>query len=404
MITSHIYQVPIIKDSILKAKPDIRCSKYVSLPMPAYGYFYFMNKNRLKLNLLKTENFKTKTFYNIVNPYELSIPDYDKSIGNMTNEYFNIRGESIPKITSNEFYKFWEILSMFDLVKDKNNSLHINDNGDVLRSVLFFRDKFGSDKSDKFTVENNSHLNNDVIKFYKSEKKDKLNVSDKIDGEYNLITATGILKFSDDVYAEQETYELLLQQIHKALSNQMKGGNFVCKFFDFYTTITIKYITLLQEVYNNVVLVKPLISRKQDFETYVVCMNFKGIDKNGLKKIEDLLKEIQDCKKNNLYVNDVFIEYQLAPEMEKFITYMNTKMNNDQFIYISNMMTYISSGNYFGDKYHEYRQKQIEAQDKWLPLFFPLTQKDIKMNKDNIVNEMSKHIDNHKKGLIDFMK
>jgi hypothetical protein len=404
MITNNIYQVPIIKDSMLQYKPEIRCSKYMTIPMPSYGYFYYLNKNRQKLNILKTENFKTKTFYNIVNPYELYIPDYDKSIGNMTDEYFNIRGNSIPKITHNDFYKTWELLSMFDLVSTKNNSLHLNDNSECVRATMFYKDKFGSDKSDKFVVQNNVNLNNDVIKFYKTEKKDKLSVVDSVSGEYNLITAFGTLKFNEDSYAEQESYEILLDQLVTAIKCQSKGGNFICKFFDFLTPISIKYLVLLQEVYKNVVLVKPLISRKQDLETFAVCMDFKGADKNMIKKLEELQKEFQNCKKGNLYVNDIFIEYQIPLEMDKFITYVNTQINGEQFVHISDMISYINSGNYYGDKYHDYRQKQIDAQDKWLPLFFPLTQKDIKENKDTITNKLTKIIDNNKKGLSEFMK
>jgi hypothetical protein len=376
----------------------------MTIPMPSYGYFYYLNKNRQKLNILKTENFKTKTFYNIVNPYELYIPDYDKSIGNMTDEYFNIRGNSIPKITHNDFYKTWELLSMFDLVSTKNNSLHLNDNSECVRATMFYKDKFGSDKSDKFVVQNNVNLNNDVIKFYKTEKKDKLSVVDSVSGEYNLITAFGTLKFNEDSYAEQESYEILLDQLVTAIKCQSKGGNFICKFFDFLTPISIKYLVLLQEVYKNVVLVKPLISRKQDLETFAVCMDFKGADKNMIKKLEELQKEFQNCKKGNLYVNDIFIEYQIPLEMDKFITYVNTQINGEQFVHISDMISYINSGNYYGDKYHDYRQKQIDAQDKWLPLFFPLTQKDIKENKDTITNKLTKIIDNNKKGLSEFMK
>jgi hypothetical protein len=399
MITSHIYQVPNVKESIFKFKPDIRCSKYISLPMPVYGYFYFLNKNRLKLNILKTENFKNKTFYNIVNPYELTIPDYNKSIGDMTKEYFNIRGEIIPNINNNEFYKLWEILFMFDLITDKTQSLHLEDSGEALRSIMFYKDKFNSTKLDKFFIQNNKQLNNNLIKFYKN---DRINIVDKIEGEYNLITATSSL--IDDIYAEQESYEIILNEIINALKHQSKGGNFICKFFDFMTTITIKYLVILQEVYQNVLLIKPLMSRKQDIEIYVVCINYKGIDKNNLNKLENLLLELQKCKKNNFYLNDIFIEFPLPIEIENFITYTNTKINNDQFIFISNMMIYINSGNYFGEKYHEYRQKQIQAQDIWLPLFFPLTQKDFKQNKDSINTEISKIIINNKKDLIDFMK
>lgn len=391
MITQTIHQLPVLKNSILESNPTTRCSSYMNIPIFSYGFHYFINQNKSKLKVLSSDNFKTKTFQNIVNPYELIIPDYDKSIGNVSEKYLNLIGV-VPKVSGTNFYKIWEILTMFNL--DGKNTLTINDDGECLRSVMLFRDKFGSDKSDKFNILDNGNINSEIIKFYDNEKKGKLNVIKKPLDNMDLVIANGSLTWKEPNNSEQEAYKLLLEEIIIACNSSAKGGNFICKFFEFYTNISVKLLCVLQDLYENVLVTKPLMSRTQDTELYVVCLNYKG-NKNS-NKLDLLLKEFNKCESEKTFINDIFIEYDVPLTTEKYITYMNLQIGNQQYLRISNIMTYIESGNYYGDLYHSYRQRQIDAHDKWLPLFFPLTPKDVKITEEIIDNETKKILDEHK--------
>jgi len=393
MLTNNIYQLPIIKSSILKTKPTVRSSMYMSMPMSCYGFHYFVNQNRSKLDLLKGENFKTKTYQNIVNPYELNIPDYDKSIGNSVGKYFNIIG-NIPNITSNNFYKIWEILVMFGL--DGSKTLTINDDGECMRAVMLYRDKFGNDKGDKFYVMDNSNLNQNVIKYYDTEKKGKINVVKKVE-ESDLVIMNGSLEWKENNNAEMESYHLIMEELILGLSGQKKGGNMIIKFFEFYTTVSIKYLCILMDLYENVFVVKPLMSKGHETEVYVIGLNYKG-NKDIVGILEGMIKKYEN------YVNDIFLEYYIPLELEKYMIYMNVKLGNQQYLRISNIMSYINSGNYYGDQYHDYRNKQIEAHDKWLPLFFPLTSKDLKMTEEIVKKEMKKILEEHNKNAENYMK
>jgi hypothetical protein len=144
------------------------------------------------------------------------------------------------------------------------------------------------------------------------------------------------------------------------------------------------------------------MSKIHESELYVICLNFKG-HKNS-NKIESLLKEFNKCESNNTFINDIYIDFNIPLETEKYITYMNLQIGNQQYLRISNIMTYIDSGNYYGDLYHSYRQKQIDSHDKWLPLFFPLTSKDITINEEIIDKEMKKQLEDNKKKSVVYLE
>ena len=52
---------------------------------------------------------------------------------------------------------------------------------------------------------------------------------------------------------------------------------------------------------------------------------------------------------------------------------------------INNIVTYIKDNNYFGDKYHSYRENQIKATEWWVETFFTEKyNKNIIKNSDEI--------------------
>jgi hypothetical protein len=233
-----------------------------------------------------------------------------------------------------------------------------------------------------------NYVNKNLVSYYESERKSKFKNISKVTEEYDLILSMTNINNKEINNMEQETYKIVMDEIINTLKYQKKGGNSILRIYDLYTDITIKCIGLLSEYYENVIIIKPLMSRLDSSEKYIVCINYKKNDK--WKKLEKLKYN------ENLYLNDIFIEYQIPIELEKFIVKMNDQLCNDQYLRISNIMTYIESGNYYGDMYHNYRKKQIESHDEWLPLYYPLTEKDLKISRNNIDGKIKETIEKNR--------
>jgi len=108
----------------------------------------------------------------------------------------------------------------------------------------------------------------------------------KFNGTMNLITADGGFDFSHD-FNKQEmiSSKLIMCQIAFATAMQKQGGNFIIKFFDTFTKLSLDLLFLLSNLYNRVYFVKPNTSRPANSEKYVVCKGFR------LASSEDLVKK-----------------------------------------------------------------------------------------------------------------
>jgi RAB protein geranylgeranyltransferase component A len=63
---------------------------------------------------------------------------------------------------------------------------------------------------------------------------------------------------------------------------------------------------------------------------------------------------------------------------------MNIKIANPQQIMINDIVTYIKENNYYGEKYHTYRDKQIEATKWWVANFYPPSNNLYEKNKEDL--------------------
>jgi hypothetical protein len=385
MISNYIYQLPRIKDSILNYEPTIINTIYINQPKPSYGFHYYVKKNREKLLILNEEKYKNKDFYNIVNPFYYVIPEYNNSIDLMSQKYFNIDGKTVPHLSLN-FFSIWEILMNFNFEYD--NVLSINDDGEGIRASMLFNDKITSNKKCIYNILENKYIKKDIIDYYESEKKTKFKKILKISEEYDLIISMTNIDNKEISYIEQESYKIMINELINTLKFQKKDGNSIFRIYDTYTNITIKFLAILAELYENIIIIKPLTSKLDDSEKYIICLNYKKSDK--WKKIENINID------ENMYINDIFIEYNIPIELEKFIVNLNNHLCNDQYLRIANIMTYIESGNYFGDLYHNYRKNQIESHDSWLPLYYPLIDKDLKISRMSIDQKMKEIIEKNK--------
>jgi 23S rRNA U2552 (ribose-2'-O)-methylase RlmE/FtsJ len=104
----------------------------------------------------------------------------------------------------------------------------------------------------------------------------------------NFITADGGFDFSLDFNKQEEnSLRLIFAEVLFALIMQKKGGAFVLKMYDTFSSASLEMIYLLNYFYEDVSFVKPLSSRPANSEKYVVCINFKEPT-----NLQDILHEL----------------------------------------------------------------------------------------------------------------
>jgi len=148
------------------------------------------------------------------------------------------------------------------------------------------------------------------------------------------------------------------------------------------TIITLKLIYLISSFYEDSLIYKPFISRQSDTDRYLILKNFKAsknID-NLIKILETIIKSIDD--KN--YISDIFPEMVVSKEFMGIFKFVNVKLVNNQQIMINEIIKYIKENNYFGDKYHIFRDKQIESTKWWITTFYPPSKNLYKKSEEDI--------------------
>ena len=88
---------------------------------------------------------------------------------------------------------------------------------------------------------------------------------------------------------------------------QRIGGNFVCKFFDINSYITIEMLYILYLAYDKITIYKPLTSRIANSEKYIICNNFIGVDTIFIDKLFGVLDEWNNNAGLNT-INQLFTE------------------------------------------------------------------------------------------------
>ena len=178
---------------------------------------------------------------------------------------------------------------------------------------------------------------------------------------------------------EPEMYNILLSEIIMALKCQNINGNFILKVFETFTLPTIKLIYFICGFYEYVHIYKPYYSRPTLSEKYIIFKNFKN-NTNLYSKIhflEEILLKINESKLN---MYDIWSDLKLSQEYINKFTYINMKIANAQQIMINDIINYIKDSNYFGDKYHIYKEKQINATKLWIDIFI-LNKEQFDINK-----------------------
>jgi len=346
------------------ASEKIIYSSIVSYPLFTLGFHSFIHRTRSALGQ-STKNLQTKTnFYYVVNPFEPNILNYDDDISKLSKVYLKIKEENPI-----DFYKIWETIFVFNIATDNNLSICIvsnENNSEIIEnSIKFYREKITSNKKQNDTF---ISTEKDINKL-KKNSCELMILNSKIIGE-------------DENFIEQNNYASLFSEIIKILKYQKEGGNAVLEFYDTFTIITLKILYIISSFFEEVFVYKPFSSRNSDVDRFLILKNFKSN-----KKIDTIISTLESVLKimdTNKYIADIFPELIIPKEFMGLFRFINIKLVNNQQIMINDIIKYIKENNYFGDKYHSYRDKQIESTQWWVNNFYPPSVSIYEKNKEEL--------------------
>jgi FtsJ-like methyltransferase len=379
------FEIPKIKENIFNSEPNIQISENINYPRFEYGFHHFIHQSKNYFND-ETNKFEgKKKVWNVLNRYEPTIDNFSKSISDISKDYF--KGTSKVEIVNYSFYKLWELLMYYDLVDLKKDSFvsgHILDNaGGFTQATMYYRDMFSNkSKNDKYnyiSFKNNQIRkveDNEIDKKLSDEKKvDVVKSEDDVKQNCDLITANGSFGNMNENLQEQEAPTMLVYEILAAMKNLKKNGNFVCRFLETFTDITIKIIAILSVLFDNVQFSKPLMSKLSSTERYAICTGFKFSENDkDLKKyisvLENIYEKMQKRKEGNNVVN-IFMDFKIPRELIVSITNMNVIISNEHLKNINIIISFIRNQVYSGEEYHDKRNEQIEGAKYWTDLYLP---------------------------------
>jgi 23S rRNA U2552 (ribose-2'-O)-methylase RlmE/FtsJ len=440
------FEMPKIKGGIFDTDATVNFSASIDYPKFEYGFHHFIHQGKNYFGDVVKSFEGKKQVWRVLNKYEVKVDNYEEAISDVTKKYFDLKNK--PDILSRAFYKLWEILMLFDLIdlkKEKFVSAHLAEGpGSFIQATILYRDMFGKkgvSKNDKYYgvtlhPEGRSYvpeMDKKFVDFYNKESpkrlflhktytkqvaggnpnKDNGDLTDpktmklfggEIISKCDLITADGGFETVNENLQEQESFRLIIAEIINAAKNQKKGGHFVCKFFETFTNSSMKVISILSELYEEVKFIKPLTSRISNSEKYVVCMKFKYDDNHKeYKKIISTLENILDImhKNKDQFVVGLFNKYTIPKELVLSVINMNLLISNLQLKNINNIVSFIRKEIYSGDEYHDGREDQIKANEYWLDIYYPNSENFTKAKEKckKLVDDMYKITNNRLKRL-----
>lgn len=323
------------------------------------------------------------------NPYEYIHPK-------ITKYYKNDRIVSMEKPISRAFYKMWEIMNVFPIVKDKlsgRNILYHTEKPylDTIKTAHLCEGPGGFIEA---LIKKRGHMKDEIHGLtIMCENKNKLfcGITEHINIQYGNITNTDSIQLFSEKFKEKKAYivtadggfedenkediqeqihsQLIFSEILTTLSIQAQNGRFICKIYDINTKLTAFMIKLLTYFYKDVYIFKPTASRPINSERYLICLDFLGVSDSILNKLYELKKiwtEIDSTggmsnKENQSYVysiyNDKNFDYS---DISRF----NFLYTNQQLKYINFALGSISNMHetHFLDKI---KQFQIEYSIEW---------------------------------------
>ncbi len=415
----NYYEIPETSSSIVM----IDTVKYTN-NIDEYTYLedagYTISLNEKKQEIKKVGNWRL--IRDLINPYEIISPSpyYNDTIVDKEAFYSSINALGkqeiiISSMINRAYFKMWEILhdkkedkwgnllqsyanqdivvlgiaeapgGFMQAIMDSRIKQTDNEFKDIYRAISLkddeiqwnnevlskYREKFdldlmydyGTNDGDIRTIEEQQYIKENLLQNKKA----------------HLIVADGGIDVSKDYYSQEvQNHKLFYSEIVIALSNQEVGGNFVMKCYDLYTVLSVQYLTILKNYYNNVYIIKPELSRPANSEKYIVALGYNGKFSSSMAtRSSDMISR---------WENDKYI-------LELLTSVDNTIMGSMKFIndYFSNrQMSFIQAGISAaeGDKFkipksqQDYKAVQLKASSKWCEDYgIPTRNISLKINK-----------------------
>ena len=304
---------------------------------------YFFNDYNETISSKKKEidNYETTTWdkmKKLVNPFELIYTTSSKKY-----RYENV---SFYKPVSRSYFKLWEMHYDFNLIPDKKKVIIATlaeGPGGFLEAIINLR-KVNNEvnKNDLYygiTLDNfNQYIpewslkNNQYLKIFYGNlynydtTKNFVNIFNK--NKADLVTADGGFDYSSDFNGQEinSIQIILCEMIHSFLILN-KDGNYICKFFDLFSTPVIKILYILYSYFDEIYIIKPKTSRPANSEKYILCKGFRGISKVDKLNLIGMIAKFKNDKYYDLNID-------VHPE---FIDIMN-EYNN---YYVNNQINYL---------------------------------------------------------------
>lgn len=296
------------------------------------------------------------------NPYEFINMNYDSSTSAIC----------CYKPISRAFFKMVEIINHYHFLFPKNmKSFHLAEGpGGFIEALQYIRQNdydmyYGmtlmtGDKDipkwDKSSYYLNKHSNIIIEKgadqtgnLYSLENL--LYIEKQYKHTMDFITADGGFDFSIDFNKQEESsLNLIFSEICFAMILQKKGGSFVLKVFDTFSSCSIQLLYLLTYLYEDVSITKPLPSRPANSEKYIICNNFRMVS-NLNEIIEKVVQQYPLIKTNQITsIFNLSISNHFLDKMKE----INSIFGQSQIENILSILTHIMD-----DSKHD-KQEQIK--------------------------------------------
>lgn len=250
----------------------------------------------------------------------------------LTNPYEKLSSIVKNKNYNKDYYKMYEIIKYFDLdkkiAKEGVKSLHLFDSKNFANAVLNFNKNIETNYM--YSV-NDGASSTDLLNYEATISEETIS-EDIMSLKVDIITGNGNVDVKHDPNnQEQLNLYNMFCQIVVALNNQKNNGVFIFKIFDTLTRPTCQLIYYLSKFYD-VSIIKPRTTRLTNSEKFVVAYNFRSIDVDELKKINEIKWNQEDyCRTFNI---------EIPESIEKRLCEFNTLLVNIQISYIEKNMYY----------------------------------------------------------------
>jgi len=303
-------------------------------------------------------------------------------------EYINTQFDSFSpcvcnyKPISRAFFKLLEILNTFSLTFPKVlRSFHLAEGpGGFIEAIQYSR-KNNKDLYYGMTLLDNKR---DIPLWNKCERnlmKGNTNIIiESGDGTGNLyhlenllyvrkhyehtmdfITADGGFDYSVDFNNQEESsLHLIFSEICFAIMMQKKGGHFILKVFDTFSSSTIELIYLLTYLYEEVIISKPMTSRPANSEKYILCTKFKMV--HNIEDIKQKICQMYTTVQDNPYTS--ILDLEIPNLFLNKIREINSIFGQSQVSTILSVLTYITDDKK-NDKLEQLKKSHIHKCVKW---------------------------------------